>query len=230
MTAKTTKPRTRKSPGKATNDRTATGRGKEGRTAIIEAALKAFARDTFDGASVPSIAKEAGVGGPLVHYHFGSKENLWRETVDFAFEALETPFEAIAMSSRDLAPVDALKMLCRALANFAQKFPEHVLVLTNEGRSANERFEYVSQKHLKVIHRTMDQVIERAVAEGQIKPVPTVHLTNTLILSIIYFYASKNLIESLYKDSVNDKTFGTDHIDWLLEIVFAGVQIDNSKK
>ncbi|RYE57225.1 MAG: TetR/AcrR family transcriptional regulator, partial [Rhizobiaceae bacterium] len=54
------------------------------KSAILDAALKAFARDGFDGASLPKIAEMAQIAHPLIHYHFGSKDNLWRETVDYA--------------------------------------------------------------------------------------------------------------------------------------------------
>jgi hypothetical protein len=40
---------------------------------ILEAALLAFARDGFDGASLPKIAEIAKVAHPLIHYYIRSK-------------------------------------------------------------------------------------------------------------------------------------------------------------
>src|SRR6267378_6093425 len=67
---------------------------------ILEAALTAFARDGFDGASLPKIAEIAKVAHPLIHYYFGSKDNLWRETVDYAFGGLIGEAKAVEASSR----------------------------------------------------------------------------------------------------------------------------------
>src|SRR5258708_37855894 len=64
---------------------------------ILEAALTAFARDGFESASLPKIAEIAKIAHPLIHYYFGSKDNLWHETVEYAFGGLEaeaTPPEA----------------------------------------------------------------------------------------------------------------------------------------
>ncbi|GAB5486977.1 MAG: hypothetical protein Pars2KO_05470 [Parasphingorhabdus sp.] len=47
------------------------------REQLLRAAIRAFAREGFRGASVRNIANSAGVNFPLVTYHFGSKEKLW---------------------------------------------------------------------------------------------------------------------------------------------------------
>src|SRR6266478_9921996 len=69
---------------------------------ILEAALTAFARDGFDGASLPKIAEIAQIAHPLIHYYFGSKDNLWRETVDYAFGGLVAEATAVEAASRGL--------------------------------------------------------------------------------------------------------------------------------
>ncbi len=47
---------------------------------ILKAARKVFAAHTFNSATTRMIADKAGVDHPLIHYYFGSKENLF-ETV-----------------------------------------------------------------------------------------------------------------------------------------------------
>jgi AcrR family transcriptional regulator len=61
-----------------------TGRrpGNQGtREAILEAARKAFAEKGFDGASIRAIATSAGVDPALVHHYFGSKDQLFLDTM-----------------------------------------------------------------------------------------------------------------------------------------------------
>lgn len=52
------------------------------REAILAAARSAFAERGFDAASIRQIATAAGVDPALVHHYFGSKEELFRATVD----------------------------------------------------------------------------------------------------------------------------------------------------
>jgi AcrR family transcriptional regulator len=46
------------------------------RAALLEAAVRVYARRGFDGATIDAIAEEAGFTKGAVYDHFGSKENL----------------------------------------------------------------------------------------------------------------------------------------------------------
>src|SRR3977135_2779066 len=93
---------------------------------ILEAALLAFARDGFDGASLPKIAEIAKVAHPLIHYYFGSKDNLWGETVEYAFGGLIGEAKAVEASSRSLSPLQRLRVMIQAFAQFAARYPNHL--------------------------------------------------------------------------------------------------------
>ena len=63
----------------------------DNRSRLLHAATDAFAEQGFDGTSLRTIADSAGVSFQLIAYYFGSKEELWVETVDYLFERyLET--------------------------------------------------------------------------------------------------------------------------------------------
>ncbi|MHC4394005.1 MAG: TetR/AcrR family transcriptional regulator [Planctomycetota bacterium] len=59
-------------------------RGERTRTALLEAARKAFTQRGFAGASVRDIATSAGAHPALVRYHFGSKRKLFAAVIDDA--------------------------------------------------------------------------------------------------------------------------------------------------
>ena len=52
---------------------------KKGR--ILEAAKKEFAEKGLEGARMEAIAGRAGVNKALLHYHYSSKENLYKEVL-----------------------------------------------------------------------------------------------------------------------------------------------------
>jgi AcrR family transcriptional regulator len=59
------------------------------REAILAAARDIFAERGFDGASIRAIATSAGVDPALVHHYFGTKEQLFRATIDIPFNPQE---------------------------------------------------------------------------------------------------------------------------------------------
>jgi TetR/AcrR family transcriptional regulator len=61
------------------------------RSRLLLAATDSFAEYGYEGASLRTIADNAGVSFQLITYYFGTKEELWVATVDYLFERyLET--------------------------------------------------------------------------------------------------------------------------------------------
>ena len=61
------------------------------RSRLLLAATDSFAEFGYEGASLRTIADNAGVSFQLITYYFGTKEELWVATVDYLFERyLET--------------------------------------------------------------------------------------------------------------------------------------------
>ena len=53
------------------------------RQRLIEASIDLFSRHGFDGTSLSSIADRAGVTQPTLNYHFGTKEQLYRDVIRY---------------------------------------------------------------------------------------------------------------------------------------------------
>ena len=70
--------------------------------AILDSARAAFTEAGYDGATVRSIARAAGVDPALVHHYFGTKEHLF-------VEAMRLPFDPALLVPMMLAPgIDGL--------------------------------------------------------------------------------------------------------------------------
>ena len=82
------------------------------RARILDVAQRLFADGGFDGVSMRDIANEAGVGLPLIVYHFKTKQNLYRAL----FERFEALLDArLAALRAPLAPgMDPLEHIARA--------------------------------------------------------------------------------------------------------------------
>lgn len=203
--------------------------GGDAKNDILEAALRVFARHSFEGASLQEIAQLASIGQPLVHYHFGSKENLWKAAVDYALSDLKSFYQTVAVTTVDLEPIDVIRVLCRSFLNFSAHCPEHALIVINEmrvpgrGIAPGERFEWMTEKYLKPIHHHLDSVLEAAKAKGQIRDIPVVHLTNTIFISLVHFFTIGPLLKSIYDTDAFDPETVTAHANHTMQILFDGI-------
>jgi AcrR family transcriptional regulator len=77
----------------------------ERRDALIEAAIHEFAQTGFHGTPVDRIAREVGVAQPYVFSLFGSKRELFLQTVERCFEKV---YELLAAAATEYDPAIAL--------------------------------------------------------------------------------------------------------------------------
>ena len=158
------------------------------REAILDAALKAFAREGYDGASMPKIARLAGIAPPLIHYYFGSKENLWRETVDRSLGELRREATAICAATRALAPLDRLRALLQAHTEFAAKWPDHFFMIIAEARSDSERFDWVQEHYTGVLFEQVLGILRDARDAGAIRDLDLEQIAIMLVGGILIHF------------------------------------------
>jgi AcrR family transcriptional regulator len=195
------------------------------KSSILSAALKVFANHSFEGSSLQQVAVLAGIGQPLLHYHFGSKTNLWKAAVDFAFHDLTVFFATVDIATVDLEPIDVIRVLCRSFLSFSSKHPEHALIFINEMRVPGERFEWLLDKYLRPIHDRLDTLLEHAKRRHQIKDIPVVHLTNTIVVILVHFFTIGPILAALYDTKAFDSETIASHANHTMQILFDGMTL-----
>ena len=86
----------------------------ETRERLIEAAGSVFAEQGYRGATMREIADRAGANLAAAHYHFGSKQDLYRAVVRAPFERLEQRLAAVGAADPQRMSRDELVALLRA--------------------------------------------------------------------------------------------------------------------
>lgn len=72
---------------------------------ILTTAAAEYARHGYEGASMRDIAARAGTSATALHYHFGSKESLYREACDDAYLTyIEAVLNQLAEDDAALSP------------------------------------------------------------------------------------------------------------------------------
>lgn len=94
----------------------------ERRNAILNAALKEFARKGYDEASTNVIAKEAGISKPLMFHYVNNKKDFFLSLYDYCLEVLEREyFSQINLDEKDI--FQRLRQTCLLKIQLMQKHP-----------------------------------------------------------------------------------------------------------
>lgn len=131
------------------------------RRAILDAAIRVFARQGFHSTRVSDIADEAGVAYGLVYHYFASKD----EVLDTLFlERWGVMLEAIReIDAGDLPARDKLHAIAGFIIDSYSHDPDLMKVIIVEVTRAANSF---GATHLPEIRRAYD-VVSRIVADGQ---------------------------------------------------------------
>jgi TetR/AcrR family transcriptional regulator len=140
------------------------------RARIIAAAREAFSTMGFEGASLRSVAKEAGAPHQLATYYFKTKEELWMTVMD----ELATGFlDQLGNRIRGLEGVDAatkLRLVVREFVNYSAEYPQLHRLMTMEGRKESERLVWLIGRHVSRFFAISTKLIREAQTLGAVRP------------------------------------------------------------
>ena len=113
---------------------------------LLDAAAVEFAAHGFAGASTRRIAQRARAHQPQINYHFNSKEQLWRATVDHLFLLMD---DALPDRGR-LGPLEqAFVDLLHAFIRFSADRPELDRIINLEATVPSDRLDWLVATHLQ---------------------------------------------------------------------------------
>ena len=117
------------------------------RAALLDGAELEFATHGFDAASTRSIAERAGAHQPQINYHFSSKEQLWRDTVDRLFAELDG---ALATGSpAGPGAVAVFRDVVERFLRFSAARPALNRVINHEATVPSDRLDWLVETHLQ---------------------------------------------------------------------------------
>jgi TetR/AcrR family transcriptional regulator len=190
--------------------------------AILAAALRVFASDGYDGASMPKIAKLAQVAAPLIHYYFGSKENLWRETVAYSLADIRRDALAIGNATRALAPLDRLRVFLQTVTQHAARWPDNFVMIIAEARSESDRFAWVQENYTGVIFQELLSILQDAKDRKVIKDVALDQLASLLVGGVlVYFTANPEVSDNTDPEDLD--RISAEYTDLMFELLVDGI-------
>jgi AcrR family transcriptional regulator len=198
------------------------------RETILEAALQEFAECGYEGATTASIARRVRVTQPLIHYHFGSKQALWRATVDSIFARLVAQVEDAEQRVQGMGPAAKFVTLTYSFIDFAVSNPELARITHNEGVVRTERLEWIVKNHIQPLYKRWGTYIESAKEAGIIKDFPVAFVVTALIGALAQFFDLAPLVREVWgiepSSEENVRAYSNAVVEMFLE--GASVRID----
>lgn len=116
------------------------------RDLLINAAMVEFGTRGFEGASTRSIAAMANAHQPQINYHFATKLDLWKATVERLFEMLEAAMKGLDEIED---PGAQFAEWIRRLVDFAAENPALNQIIVQESGSRSERVEWLVENFVR---------------------------------------------------------------------------------
>ena len=146
------------------------------RERILAAALDLFSERSFEGASTRLIAERAGVQQPLLTYHFGNKEELWRTAVGQLFEDLARALAERVDGLRGVDDETLAKLVVADFVRFSANHPQLHRIIMQECKSEGDRLAWLVEQQIRPLYEAALGLLEPLLAAGKVRDVPAAHL------------------------------------------------------
>jgi TetR/AcrR family transcriptional regulator len=141
---------------------------------IAAEAVRVFAENGYEGASVAAIAENVGLSKQNLMYYFPTKQALYQRVLD---DVLDDWLERMAnLAAPDGEPADVLRAYIRAKLDFSREQPWASRVYAMEVISGAPLYGAQIRERVVPLLRKDIEVFERWIAEGRIAPINATHL------------------------------------------------------
>ena len=169
-------PGAKKGPGRPKGSRNAKA-GARGRAAdarstrerILAVATREFSARGYDGARVEEIVRRSRVSKNLLYYYFGSKEKLFIQSLERAYEAVQSRQAAVSLDGLD--PVESVRRLISETFHHLAEVPEFIGLLNSE--NLHKAVHLAKSEHLRGAYPPMalqlNELLERGRETGDFR-------------------------------------------------------------
>ena len=141
---------------------------------ILAQAVRVFAESGYEGASIATVAINAGLSKQNLMYYFPTKQALYERVLDGVLDDWLERMACLADPERD--PRDVLRAYVQAKLKFSREQPWASRVYAMEVISGAQLYGAQIQQRVVPLLRKDIEVFEHWIAQGKIAPVNATHL------------------------------------------------------
>ncbi len=189
------------------------------RQRLIDASIDLFSQHGFDGTSLSSIAEKAGVAQPTLNYHFGTKEQLYRDVISYCGSQWIAAIE-VGDDLRDLSQRDVLRVVLRRLGSVIAG--QEVVTRLMLQASIHPAFETEVEEALRPGVEALTALLKDLMATGYLRAVPPYVFISMFVDVLITTAGLERVKSSVYGEDFSDKSVVNLLIDNLIDILLNG--------
>ena len=194
-------------------------RAEETRERILDAAYEAFAKQGFEGANTRAIAATADTTHAAIRYHFGTKEELWREVVRRMYDEVAEEAELTLVEDTDgKSPTELLRRYLRSYARYSAANVNHALITISESVTGGERLEWMSETFIRPRHELALAHLRKYMEAGLLPDISPVTLLYIIVSVCQMPFVLSQQMKVLYDVDMTDEAVIDEHIDAVLKI------------
>lgn len=190
---------------------------------ILRIALKNFAKKGYGGVTISKIAKETGVADSLLHYHFKSKDGLWKKSMELVGKEIHSELNHLFELIDDLDGLEKLRLYNKKIIHVSAKYPEFQQVVVQEVFSDNPRSAWLIDELLQPIFAPMQTIIQTETAKGRIKHIPPANLSSFIIGSITTLFTRSFQMKKMHGIDSLDQNQVDLHVNLINDLIFNGL-------
>ncbi len=196
---------------------------------LLDVAIELFAAHGYDAVSTTQIAKAAGLTQSIVHYHFGTKEQLWKSAVTRLIGRRGLVFEAVPPEFKDIEPIARLKILLRRLFRANVKEPNYSRIVMQEAMGNGTRMQWLLDQHLIRGYGVIDSMLKDAIENGSLRRLPFHGLSNILTSVASGTVLLGHVTRAIYGIDLSAEEKLDELEDMIISIVFDGLAAPSVK-
>jgi TetR/AcrR family transcriptional regulator len=163
----------------------------QSRAAILEAAVREFAREGVAGARTDAIARSAGVNKALLYYYFKDKEALYQAVLDEVFHGVRIAIENAL--SQKLPPRERLKAYVCAHFDYIasnQLYPRIVHAEFLRASRDSSRLQRIAKEYFQPIFSQVAELLGEGIRKGDFRPVDPMHFIPSMVSVIVFYFTT----------------------------------------
>lgn len=192
---------------------------------ILSTATRLFAAQGYDGTSTKNICERAGANIAALHYHFGSKENLYHniieqfatERLDFARKTLQPPQNIDDFKVRlEIFLRQTLETMIRQ--NDIVRLIQRDIEMSDS--KSNKMYLNTLLKHAEKLWEFFDLATKKGIVAADVKP----SFAATFLMSnIIHQTRNDKMVKEFSGHSLSEEKYRNDWIQQTLRIFIEGI-------